>query len=78
MTDYAVSLQLIALFRATIFYGFIMKKAIFMCYILGGLFLILPNLFAQDNFESCFENERTKAHKPPQSQHYGMIYESIQ
>ena len=38
-----------------------MKKAIFMCYILGGLFLILPNLFAQDNFESCFENERTKA-----------------
>ena len=32
-----------------------------MCYILGGLFLILPNLFAQDNFESCFENERTKA-----------------
>ena len=33
----------------------------FMCYILGGLFLILPNLFAQDNFESCFKNERTKA-----------------
>ena len=38
-----------------------MKKAMFMCYILGGLFLILPNLFAQDNFESCFKNERTKA-----------------
>ena len=38
-----------------------MKKAIFMCYILGGLFLILSNLFAQDNFENCFKNERTKA-----------------
>ena len=32
-----------------------------MCYILGGLFLILSNLFAQDNFENCFKNERTKA-----------------
>ena len=37
-----------------------MKKAIFMCYILGGL-LLIPNLFAQDNFENCFKNERTKA-----------------
>ena len=38
-----------------------MKKAIFMCYILGGLLLIPSNLFAQDNFENCFKNERTKA-----------------
>ena len=32
-----------------------------MCYILGGLLLIPSNLFAQDNFENCFKNERTKA-----------------
>ena len=32
-----------------------------MCYILGGLLLMPSNLFAQDNFENCFKNERTKA-----------------
>ena len=32
-----------------------------MCCILGGLFLIPSNLFAQDKFDDCFKTERAKA-----------------